>query len=267
MAGHVIGQYLHVKGYNVWGVARKIHKPMNWPTITMDISDIGELRKLIAHQGFNVVVNAVGALIEESDTKFPHALWLNGEFPNILASWSKELGFKLILISTDCVFDGMRGAYQDTDVPNANDNYGLSKRIGEVSDQLNVLTIRTSIIGQELKNGSGLWNWFQNQQHQVFGFKRVFWSGITTFELAKAVGIYLKDDISGLIHLTNGIPICKYDLLTLLNDQLGLNMNIIPHSAKYSNKSLIPSRKLLYTVPAYGDMIAEQIEFYQHEFG
>ena len=267
MAGHVIGQYLHFKGYDVTGVARKIHKPMNWPTLTMDITDLGELRKLIAHQGFNVVINAVGALIEESDTKFPHALWLNGEFPNILASWSQELRFKLFLISTDCVFDGIRGGYQDTDVPNAIDNYGLSKRIGEVSDQLNVLTIRTSIIGQELKNGSGLWNWFQNQQHQVFGFKRVFWSGVTTYELAKMIEICFKDDIFGLIHLTNGIPISKFDLLTILNHQLALNINIIPHSAKYSNKSLIPSSKLLYTVSGYGDMIAEQIEFYKHEFG
>ena len=55
----------------------------------------------------------------------------------------------LFIFSTDCVFSGKEGNYKETSIPDADDIYGLSKRLGEIEDK-NALTLRTSIIGHEL---------------------------------------------------------------------------------------------------------------------
>ena len=47
-------------------------------------------------------------------------------------------------------FSGLKGRYLESDVTDAKDIYGVSKMLGEV-DNFNTLTLRTSIIGQELK--------------------------------------------------------------------------------------------------------------------
>ena len=81
------------------------------------------------------------------------------------------LNFKLIHISTDCVFDGKHGNYSEDDIPNPQDIYGLSKYFGEVKSD-NCLTIRTSVIGPELKKSQGLYEWFMKQNGEIKGYKK-----------------------------------------------------------------------------------------------
>src|SRR5690606_24943808 len=121
----------------------------------------------------------------------------------------EELGSKLIHISTDCVFSGNRGAYTEDDFCDANDTYGRSKALGELNNDRD-LTIRTSIIGPELKtNGEGLLHWFLNQSTPVNGFTEAYWGGVTTLELAKAIKTALMSDLKGIVNLTNGESISK----------------------------------------------------------
>ena len=128
------------------------------------------------------------------------------------------VGAKLIHISTDCVFSGRQGMYADNDFRDADDIYGRSKALGEIFSDKD-LTIRTSIIGPELKRyGEGLFHWFMSQRERVNGYTKVFWSGVTTLELAKAIEYSLDNDVTGLFQLSNGVRISKYDLLVLFNE-------------------------------------------------
>jgi dTDP-4-dehydrorhamnose reductase len=56
--------------------------------------------------------------------------------------------YKLIQISTDHVFDGLKGMYKETDTPNPQGWYAISKWLGEKFAQLNPssLVIRTSFM-------------------------------------------------------------------------------------------------------------------------
>ena len=74
---------------------------------------------------------------------------INSSLPNFLSNLSIKFSFKLIHISTDCVFDGKKGNYKETSIPNSTDDYGFSKSLGEVYSE-NCITLRTSIIGHEL---------------------------------------------------------------------------------------------------------------------
>lgn len=261
MAGHVLMRYLTQKGCDCTGIARKIYKSFGKEKI-MDVADFQQLREFLAQNKFDYVVNAVGVLIGGSQSNFDLAITLNGRLPQMLQVWSKELNFKLVLISTDCVFDGKTGGYSVNDVPNAGDSYGLSKRIGEVWNDENTLTVRTSIIGPELKPGTGLWQWFESQEGMVSGYQNVFWSGVTTLELAKFIEFSMINGITGLKQLSNGKPISKYQLLKELQ-VAGINssVNIEPNPIPKSNKTLIASKFQGYIVPDYSVMIAEQCDF------
>ena len=53
-------------------------------------------------------------------------MYVNCEFVKELANISKKQSYRLIHISTDCVFDGVKGDYSENDLPNAKDIYGKS---------------------------------------------------------------------------------------------------------------------------------------------
>jgi len=100
----------------------------------------------------DVVINCVGIIKQLSDSKdVLKTIPINTLLPHRLARLSKKYHSRLILISTDCVFSGNKGAYIESDFPDCDDLYGRSKLLGEIQDDKRVLTIRTSIIGHELR--------------------------------------------------------------------------------------------------------------------
>ena len=120
------------------------------------------------------------------------------------------LNAKLIHNSTDCVFSGEKGtSYIETDEKDGNGVYAKTKGIGEVISDKH-LTIRTSVVGPELKSdGEELFHWFMTQSGTISGYTRAIWSGVTTLELAKAVLWSIENKITGLYHITNNDSICK----------------------------------------------------------
>jgi dTDP-4-dehydrorhamnose reductase len=131
----------------------------------------------------NVVVNCIG-LIKQKSSSLKDLLSLNAAFPLVLRL---RLPSEALLVqpSTDCVFAGTEGMYQPGALPNATDDYGLSKALGEyVLHYPNTLVIRTSIIGPELSGSWGLLSWFLSHSDgsQIDGYLHHRWNGITTLE-------------------------------------------------------------------------------------
>ncbi|TDQ24094.1 SDR family oxidoreductase [Tenacibaculum caenipelagi] len=258
MAGHVVKLHLEeTQKYDVWGIARNIVPEEK--LINLDISDVVNLEKVFKQHEFDVVVNCVGLLNKTAEDNPELAVWFNGYFPHLLAKFGNVYNFKLIHISTDCVFSGKEGNYKEDDFKNGIGFYAQSKAIGEVIN-LKDLTFRTSIIGPELKEkGIGLFHWFMNQKKDISGFTEAYWSGVTTIELAKAIGKVLNQDLTGIYHLTNNKKIDKYKLLQEFNTLFkNKSINIIPNSDYKVDKSLINTRSDFdYSVPSYTEMIAE----------
>ena len=84
---------------------------------------------------------------------------INSLLPHKLNRLCKLQNVRLIHISTDCVFDGERGMYLESDWPNARDLYGRTKLLGEVVSD-NSITLRTSIIGHEIDQAKVCLNGF-----------------------------------------------------------------------------------------------------------
>lgn len=258
MAGHVLLDYFQKRDrYDVWGTARSIDASSKM--VCLDVHERAQLVKTIEYIRPDAVINAIGLLNDDAAHRVNEAIDVNARLPHFLAEIGQHHSFKLIHISTDCVFSGLKGNYNETDVTDGTSIYAKTKSLGEVIDDTN-LTIRTSIIGPELKpNGIGLFQWFSQQEGPVYGYRRVYWNGVTTLELAKAIEWTLTRDITGLIHLAGPAKISKFELLQLFKQIFNRDeVDVIPCDEPKSDKTLVNTRPdFTFEVKSYVQMLRE----------
>ena len=202
------------------------------------------LLQVIADFRPEAVVNAIGIVKQRSEAKevIP-SLEINSLLPHRLALICRTAGARLVHLSTDCVFSGRKGTYLETDVPDAEDLYGRTKLLGEVSES-HCITLRTSMIGPELSRKTGLLEWFLGQGRQtVKGFTKAIFSGFPTVELARIIERILTTvpELHGVYHVA-AEPISKYDLLMLIQDRLRLPATIEQDATFECDRSLDASR-------------------------
>lgn len=193
---------------------------------------------------FDYIINCMGYTIHQKNINLKDKRIINGYFPNLIADLSYKKNFKFIHLSTDCVFDGKKGNYKETDSANSKSEYAISKKQGEIKNNLNTITLRTSGIGHELYKKNNLLEWFLGQQNKsVFGYKNKYFSGPTTLEVAKILEkiIYNKRFYHGLFHIS-AKKISKYNLLKVINSVYKKNIKIIPKKTKKMNRSLNSSK-------------------------
>tara|TARA_B110000967_G_scaffold192317_1_gene218855 strand:+ start:212 stop:1072 length:861 start_codon:yes stop_codon:yes gene_type:complete len=256
MAGHVIKTYLEsLNNYQVIGIARNVNSNKN--LFNLDVSDTNKLEQILKESSFDIVINCIGLLNKTAEDNPELAVWFNSYFPHLLSNFGNKYGFKLIHISTDCVFSGKEGGYKEDSFKNGNGFYAQSKALGEVINNKD-LTFRTSIIGPELKyDGIGLFHWFMNQENEISGFSKAYWTGVTTLELAEGINHSIQQDLKGLYHFVNESKISKYDLINIFNQNFRDNKIKITEDSTYKiDKSLISTRNdFKYNVSSYTDMI------------
>jgi dTDP-4-dehydrorhamnose reductase len=194
----------------------------------------------------DVVVNCIGIVKQDAAAKDAvSSIVVNALFPHRLAHLCRAAGVRMVHLSTDCVFSGRAGNYSEDARPDATDLYGRTKLLGEV-DYDNCLTIRTSMIGRELQGSQGLIEWFLAEAasgRQVRGFKRAVFSGLTTIALAQLIADLLVNQLhlSGVWHVATD-AINKFDLLSLVRNVYGLDVEIEPDESFICDRSLDASR-------------------------
>ena len=261
LIGHQVYNYLKDSGnYELHNISYS--NKIQDDTILLDARDEQIFIDKITSIGPQYIVNCIGILINGSDEDPENAIFLNSYMPHRLTRLADKINAKLIHISTDCVFSGdKKKPYVETDEKDGISVYAKTKGLGEVVNDKH-LTLRTSVIGPELKsNGEELFHWFMNQSDDIFGFTKAIWSGVTTIELAKAVKWSIDHRITGLYHVTNNSSISKYDLLQLFQKYTKKDISIKPFDGKNVDKSSIDTRLLMdYEIPSYERMVSDMID-------
>lgn len=264
MLGHKIFQKLSLK-FRVIGTIRD-NELMNDVFFSLNVirnihaDDFSSIQKLIENNDPDVIVNCIGIIkqLPESYNSLK-TITINSLFPHYLAQICLDRNIRLIHYSTDCVFSGKEGLYQETDNPDPVDLYGRSKLLGEVTGP-GCLTLRTSLLGRELSGYHSLLEWLLSQDgKEIHGYTSAIFSGLTTIAHARILQeiILNKPELSGLYHVSS-TPITKYDLLRYLILKYNLNINIIPDDSVICNRSLDGSRFIQETrisIPTWDEMI------------
>jgi dTDP-4-dehydrorhamnose reductase len=232
----------------------------------VDVENGENFGKLLATVQPDVVINCVGLVKQLAEADDPlQAVPINSLLPHQLARQCAHWGARFIHMSTDCVFSGSSGNYKESDFADARDLYGRSKYLGEV-DYDNAITLRTSIIGHELRGNRSLLGWFLGQTGPVSGYTRAIFSGLPTVEIARVIRDFVipAPSLRGVYHVS-AEPISKFDLLTLIAKTYGKTSPIIPDESLVIDRSLDSTRFRAatgYQPPTWPELVRVM-----HEFG
>lgn len=248
--------------FKVFGTARKNFHNKNIYSFDA-ISD--DLAPIIESISPDVVINCIGIIKQiQHKASIQQMIEINSLLPKALGLICLEKNIRLIHFSTDCIFNGKKGAYKDSDICDADDFYGQTKYLGEVGNK-NTLTLRTSIIGHEVNSNLSLVDWFLSQDNEVKGYSNAIFSGFTTNELATIIiENILPKNISGIRNLS-AHPISKYKLLKLIKNIYKKNINIIPCDKVQIDRSLVSDtliKEINYERKEWELMIEEMNKFY-----
>lgn len=252
MLGHRIC-YLLGERFEIWGTfhdhgaSQERHNilPAECSITGVDAQQFSTVRSAIEKVNPDAVVNCIGIVKQRDEAKQASpSIHINALFPHQLADLCAERSIRVIQISTDCVFSGLRGNYSEVDVPDPVDLYGRTKLLGELS-RPGCLTLRTSIIGWQLNTFSSLLSWFARQRNKhIKGYRKAIYSGFSTTVLAQLIGDILqtRPDLSGVYQVSSK-PISKFDLLVKLRDMLGWHdITIEPDDLFFCDRSLSSTR-------------------------
>lgn len=275
MLGHVLfGQLSGEENLEVYATVRSKEGLAQWfsqELVNKCLDNVcafnfGSLIQAVSQVGPEVIINCIGIIKQSHLSKNPAtAITVNALFPQQLALLCRAAKIRLIHISTDCVFSGDKGNYREGDPADAQDLYGRTKFLGEVDGSLCV-TIRTSLIGHELRGKLGLVEWFLAQTEPVRGFTQAIFSGFPTVELASIIGKYFLPDptLNGIFHVSSH-PISKYDLLTMVAARYGKKIDIRPYGEVRLDRSLDSSvfrEKTGYSPPSWPDLVEKMYRHY-----
>ena len=272
MLGHKAFEVLNLNSkYKVFGSLRNANDIKKYFSDSKNISNIfSNVDALNPESVFNlidklkpeIVLNCIGVIKQLKEAKDPIlSIEINSLFPHKLANYIANAKTRLIHISTDCVFSGLKGNYKEFDNSDAKDLYGRTKHLGELINYDNCITLRTSIIGPELKGKVSLLEWFLSQKNPIKGFTNAIYSGFTTLELINIIESYIikKPSKNGLYHLSSN-PISKYELLKIIAKTYNVKTEIEPDEEFKNNKSLnsdLFKKDFGYFVKPWGQMISE----------
>ena len=273
MLGSTMFNYFVLKSnLEIWGTYRSGFPPNSLVTndrsnlIPLNLSDNeGEIHALVNRINPVAIINCVGLIKQRTEIEdVLKAVPINTLLSHQLQIVAKNVGAKLIHFSTDCVFSGAVGNYSEEDTPDAKDIYGLTKYLGEVTGE-NSLTLRTSIIGHEIRTKLSLLEWFLSQEKEIEGYTGVFFSGLPTNEVARVVLDILEEhsNLSGMYHLS-AERISKYDLLSIINTKYKKNLEIHRSEKLKIDRSLNSEKlgnRIGYKPRSWDRLIEEMKEF------
>jgi len=247
MLGHKLWQVC-ARHFETYGTVRG--SPDSYPWIAVlglerliggvTADDVAGVDRAVDRVKPDAVVNCIGIVKQSAAAKDPiPSIRVNALFPHLLARVCAVHGARLIHVSTDCVFSGRKGSYREEDPSDAEDLYGRTKFLGEVSGE-GCVTIRTSMIGRELISSHGLVEWFLAQRGKsVRGYRRAVFSGFTTSALSQVIGdiVIPRPELHGVWHVASK-PISKFDLLSLIKDVYHLTTTIEPDDEVVCDRNL-----------------------------
>jgi len=255
MLGNYVKSVLDTS-YNIINIYRNIFN------ISTDSWD--KLRNIVLEYNPHIIINCAGIIPQNnSQDNYNDYIRINTLFPHIVSFLSKEFDIKFIHITTDCVFDGKKGNYNELDTHTEQSLYGKTKSLGEPE---NAIVIRTSIIGEETNNKNSLLEWVKkNINGNIVGYDNHYWNGVTCLTLARFILFILDKNIiwNGVRHVYSPEIVSKYDLCKFINDIYKLNITITKTSKNniIVDKSLSSIYSLDYNIEPIYQQILDQKDY------
>jgi dTDP-4-dehydrorhamnose reductase len=174
----------------------------------IDITDLVSVQRVLTVLKPAVVVNCAAYTdVDGCESNSDTAMQVNAEGVAFLAMISREIGAKLVQVSSDYVFDGSKGSpYREDDLPRPLNVYGESKLAGELNVDVNPdnLVVRTQwLYGLQGKNFVETMLRLGQEQDRVSVVDDQIGAPTWSVDLAKGIIALIDADCRGTYHVAN----------------------------------------------------------------
>jgi len=198
-----------------------------------ELSDPDNIKKIISEFNPRIIIHCASLTnvdeceLDKNTTKAINVLSTKNIVENVI---HKDI--KLIYISTDAVYDGIKGNFSEDDYISPNNYYGRSKYQGEleVLKKKNFLILRTNIFGWNIQNKKSLGEWILEElkaKQRITGFKDAHFSSIYTMELARIINISINKNLSGVYNCGSVDKCSKYEFGIKIAECFGFDKTLI----------------------------------------
>ena len=202
--------------------------------VKMDLLNHERISNVLSEKNPDIVIH-LGAMtaVDLCEAQQDNALKINSQATEILAKECSKINSFMVYVSTDYVFDGNTGMYEENDTTNPLGFYGKSKLLGEKSIQnfsSNWCIARTSTpFGlHPTKKSFPIWV-IENlqKQKQIDVLTDQFTSPTYVPSLSRMLIEISERHLTGIIHVAGASKISRYEMASLVSDKLGLDGKLL----------------------------------------
>jgi dTDP-4-dehydrorhamnose reductase len=233
LLGHVLLQQTGHLGYDVCALYHE-HKPEGDRAIRVDVTDCKAVKDCIQREKPSIVINTASMTDVDLCEREPElAMRVNGTAAGFLAEACARVKAFLVQISTDYVFDGSRGNYNENDTPAPVNQYASSKLLGErlVADYENSCIARTSVVygcGRSYRANFGTWLYDKiSKGEQVKVVTDQFASPTLNTNLASMAMELAERRTRGIVHVAGATRASRYEFAMRLAEELHADTSLL----------------------------------------
>jgi dTDP-4-dehydrorhamnose reductase len=209
-------------------------KPLHSNSLKLEITNLNEALSIFNKLEPNIVIHTASETnVDKCETEKEHAWKTNVEGTRNIAEACQEVNAKLVYISTDYVFDGEKGLYNEEDKPNPVNYYGLTKLEGEkqvIEYCKNYAILRTSVLYGWHPWKQNFATWIINKlkrQQEITVVKDHYNTPTLADNLAEMSVEVTKKDLRGLYHASGSKRISRYEFAKQIAKTYNLNADLI----------------------------------------
>lgn len=257
--------------HEVVGVDRSKLPSVPFQLINIDLLSAGAIDSLLDKTRPDWLIHCAAlANLEACEADPDTALRLNAHLPGELAKVSFKHGIRMVHISTDAIFDGMRdpalGPYVEADTPNPIGVYSETKLKGEhIVAEVNpeAIIARVNFYGFSLSGKRSLAEFFVNNLSdgkRVNGFTDVTFCPMLVNDLGKLLLKMLDNGLHGLYHVVGRDAMTKYEFGVAIARKFGFDETlIIPTSVEQGGLKARRSHNLRLSIHKLSTALDETI--------
>lgn len=223
------------KDHTVFGLVNSVDLHTNtFQVLKGDLAEPGVIEYLLDQTQPDWVIHCAAlANIDACEADPARAVQMNTEVPRKLAINVARGGARLLHVSTDAVFDGVKGNYVESDVPNPLSVYARTKLDGEravAEANPDAIIARVNLFGWSPSGRRSLAEWFVNSLgsgKSVMGFTDVFFCPLLANDLGRIFLEMLHQQLRGLYHVVAQDSLSKYDFGVCIANLFGFDAGLI----------------------------------------
>lgn len=224
--------------YRVSGISRGKNRSgrEDFNYISIDITEKGNLKKTIREIQPNFIINtAAMTQVDDCENNKKVCDVINVDVVQWLMEVSNEINAHLIHLSTDFIFDGIKGNYKETDTPNPLSYYGLSKlKSEEILSKSNIdyTVLRTILVYGKVydmsRNNIVLWvREMLSTNKEITIVEDQFRTPTYVEDLALACKISMDKKATGIFHIASSELLSVYQIAQQIAEVFDLDKSLI----------------------------------------